>query len=298
MKKVFFDLEKKLFLSNKITISNQHVFLSGMARSGTTILLNNIYRTEEFASLTYRDMPFILSPNIWMKLYKSGIDLDEQERAHKDGIKIDNNSPEAFEEVFWNTFHHNAPNTNNEFTRFMKLVCIRSNKQRYLSKNNQNIKRISYLIKNYPNSKIIIPFREPLQQAFSLYNQHKKFSYLQKEDNFIRQYMYWIGHREFGLDYIPLYLKNLKYSNFNIFNHWLEQWFLVHDGLKQFRKSPNVIFVCYERLCNDNSIFKLVLDFININHESKYDFILSYKNINLDYDKELYESCLDLYKDL
>ena len=84
MKKVFFDLEKKLFLSNKITISNQHVFLSGMARSGTTILLNNIYRTEEFASLTYRDMPFILSPNICMKLYKSGIDLDEQERAHKD----------------------------------------------------------------------------------------------------------------------------------------------------------------------------------------------------------------------
>ena len=42
-----------------------------MARSGTTILLNAIYETNEFASLTYQDMPFILSPNIWSKLNKN-----------------------------------------------------------------------------------------------------------------------------------------------------------------------------------------------------------------------------------
>ena len=68
LREVFFDLEKSFFLKENFQISNKHVFISGMARSGTTILLNAIYETKEFASLTYQDMPFILSPNIWSKL--------------------------------------------------------------------------------------------------------------------------------------------------------------------------------------------------------------------------------------
>ena len=127
-----------------------------MARSGTTILLNAVYKTEEFASLIYKDMPFILSPNIWSKLYKNSVVTENQERAHKDGIKIDTNSPEAFEEIFWKTFNDGEPDTKSEFIDFIRLLCLKNKKQRYLSNNNQNIKIIDYLIKNYPNSKIII----------------------------------------------------------------------------------------------------------------------------------------------
>ena len=51
----------------------------------------------------YADMPFILAPNLWSK-----INLNHQtelsERAHGDGILINSESPEAFEEVFWKTF--------------------------------------------------------------------------------------------------------------------------------------------------------------------------------------------------
>ena len=64
----FFDLEKIFFLRADYKTDKNHVFVSGMARSGTTILLNAIYETDEFAALTYQDMPFILSPNIWSKL--------------------------------------------------------------------------------------------------------------------------------------------------------------------------------------------------------------------------------------
>ena len=39
-----------------------------MARSGSTILLNSIYKTDIFASLTYADMPFVLAPNLWSKI--------------------------------------------------------------------------------------------------------------------------------------------------------------------------------------------------------------------------------------
>ena len=203
-----------------------------------------------------------------------------------------------FSQVFFIIFHHIDSDTFVEFTNFIHLLCIKNNKQRYLSKNNQNIKRVSYLIKNYVNSKIILPFREPLQHAFSLYSQHKKFISLQKEDDFIRTYMSWIGHSEFGLDYSPLYVNNLKYSNFNDINHWLEQWYLSYNDLKQYRKSSNVFFICYEQLCADQSIFELLLNFINVNYKSKYDFRLSFKKIKLDYDKELYKNCLDIYEDL
>ena len=222
LRELFFDLEKSFFLNKDFEIDTNHVFISGMARSGTTILLNAIYETNEFASLTYQDMPFILSPNIWSKLNKNNTLLDKQERAHGDGIKIDISSPEAFEEIFWKTFDDKNSDSYVEFMYFVQLLCFKYKKNRYLSKNNQNIKRIEYLIKNYPNSKIIIPFREPLQHSFSLFTQHKKFIALQKNDNFIREYMSLIGHSEFGLDYIPLVDKNLKYSDSYNINHWLE----------------------------------------------------------------------------
>lgn len=48
--------------------SDKHVFVAGLARSGTTILLNAIYESNVFASLTYKDMPFVLTPNPWSKI--------------------------------------------------------------------------------------------------------------------------------------------------------------------------------------------------------------------------------------
>ncbi len=298
LREIFFDLEKSFFLSKDFEVDNRYVFISGMARSGTTVLLNAIYETKEFASLTYQDMPFILSPNIWSKLNKNSTLIDKQERAHDDGIKIDTNSPEAFEEIFWKTFDDVEPDTKNEFIDFIQLLCRKHKKQRYLSKNNQNIKRIDYLIKNFSNSKIIIPFREPLQHSFSLFNQHKKFSSLQKNDDFVRQYMSLIRHSEFGLDYMPYFESDLKYSYFDNINHWLEQWFLTYNMLGQFLNNPQVLFVCYEELCNNNSVFESILNFVEINLNHEYDFRLSLKSINLNYDKELYNECLRLYDNL
>ena len=298
LREVSFDIEKTIFLKNSHKIKNNHVFITGLARSGTTILLNAIYKTQKFASLTYKDMPFILSPNLWSNVNNGRFVLNKQERAHEDGIKIDADSPEAFEEVFWNTFDQNKFDTIIEFTNFMRLICIKNNKRRYLSKNNQNIRRINILKDKYPYSKIIIPFREPLQHAFSLFNQHKRFIYLQKKENFIRKYMYWIGHSEFGVDYIPIHKENIRFSNFNDINHWLEQWYLSYNELKQFKTSSNIMFVCYEELCTDNTIFKSVLDYIEAQNSFDFDFRLSHKEIKNQYIRELYHKCLVVYDDL
>ena len=82
------------------------------------------------------------------------------------------NSPEAFEEVFWSTFPSKNPNF---FEDYIKLILKKNNKSRYLSKNNQNISRLDFLANNFLFI-ILVTFRDPLQHAQSLLNQHIKFS--------------------------------------------------------------------------------------------------------------------------
>jgi len=78
----------------------KHVFISGLARAGTTALMRLFYETGEFCSLTYRDMPFPLAPFLWKGVIGySAKDGSLSERAHGDGILVDFDSPEALEEV-------------------------------------------------------------------------------------------------------------------------------------------------------------------------------------------------------
>ena len=58
MREATFDFESS---STSMAQNNDnHVFVMGLARSGTTVLLNALYESSEFASLSYKDMPFVL----------------------------------------------------------------------------------------------------------------------------------------------------------------------------------------------------------------------------------------------
>ena len=94
MREVTFDFESTNISSS--SESEDHVFITGLARAGTTILLNALYKSNVFASLSYSDMPFVLAPNIWSKISFNKKDLEPKERAHGDGIKVSKQSPEAF----------------------------------------------------------------------------------------------------------------------------------------------------------------------------------------------------------
>ena len=93
-----------------------------------------------------------------------------------------------------------------------------------MSKNNLNYKNNKS--NKYDTSQIQIfnSIREPLQHVYSLLNQHTNFCKLQKKDSFVRRYMNYLGHNEFGTDHQSWY-KPIKYSNFNELNYWLEQWY-------------------------------------------------------------------------
>ena len=297
MREVTFDVESAFNISKNDYKS--HVFIAGLARSGTTILLNSLYESNSFASLTYTDMPFILAPNLWSKLsFKKG-ETDLKERFHGDGIQFSIQSPEAFEEVFWKTFHEKESETFDKFRIFINNILNKYNKKRYLSKNNQNIKRLNLISDNFPESKILIPFRDPIQHCYSLLIQHKKFIKYSQKDQFISKYMKWIGHTEFGPNYVPVYSDNIFYKNDLNINHWIEQWILIYRNLcETLKHKNNVHFVSYEKLCTSRDYWIEILSKLEVKEIYYYPFKESKKVINLEIDSNFRKKAISLFFEL
>ena len=299
LKRTTFFLEEKLFRRSytKHTKADDHVFVTGLPRSGTTTVLNYLFKTNEFASLTYQDMPFILSPNLWsffsLNLYKSNPLF---ERAHKDGIKYNFESPEAFEEVFWKSFSEKEGAF--FLVKYINLILFKNKKKRYLSKNNYNYNRVKFIQNILPKSKFLFIFRDPIQTSFSLLRQHIIFSNMQKNDNFIRKYMSWLGHYEFGLDH-KAWFKPRKFNDLNSINYWLEQWFLFYNkNYVDLKDCKNIIFINYEDFINDKK-WKLINKKLCIKTKKiDFKFKLSKKNNIPFHDKSLYEECTSIYKNL
>lgn len=297
MRETTFDVETSL-ISNRETNDN-HVFVSGLARSGTTILLNAIYESNEFASLSYQDMPFVLAPNLWSRLSFNKQDSNLVERAHGDGIKVSIKSPEAFEEVFWKTFNECDESTKEKFHNYVRLVNQKYKKKRYLSKNNQNIRRLELISRIFPNSKILIPFRNPIQQAYSLLSQHQQFIESAKNDRFLSDYMRWIGHTEFGPNYMPIHNKNLIFEDNMDINHWLEQWLLTYQNChEKFKDTKNIYFICYEQMCSSKDYWLDVSRLLRIKNKIDFKFIESQKEVTIDIDNGISGKGLSLYTEL
>jgi len=297
MRKAAFDLESSTISTTQCKDNN--VFVAGLARSGTTILLNALYESNEFSSLSYQDMPFVLAPNLWSKLSFSKKDNDLVERAHGDGIKVSIESPEAFEEVFWMTFNEDYEDIKEKFKNYVQLINQKYNKGRYLSKNNQNIRRIELISTIFPHSKILIPFRNPIQHSYSLLSQHQRFIQDSKKDKFISSYMKWIGHTEFGPNYIPLHNENLYFKDDLDLNHWLEQWYLTyHNCLETLKDKDNVYFICYEQLCTSKGYWLDILKMLDVKETYDFEFKESHKEIALEIDDSVRNKGISLYTEL
>ena len=93
--------------------------------------------------------------------------------------------------------------TINEYINFISLILYKYKKEFYISKNNNNLLRIESIAEAFPNSLFLVPFRDPFQQAYSLLTQHKNFINLQTEDKFVKNYMTYLVHHEFGIDHRP-----------------------------------------------------------------------------------------------
>jgi len=84
------DVENDLFRSQLSSTPVKHpVFITGLPRAGTTLLLELLYQTGEFASYTYRQMPFVLAPLLWNRITQNARkSATGMQRAHGDGMQI------------------------------------------------------------------------------------------------------------------------------------------------------------------------------------------------------------------
>ena len=143
------------------------VYIAGLARSGSTLLLEILAGAPGVVSQRYKDFPPVFTPYAWNKLltYMQSGPAEPMERAHKDGILVTMDSPEAMEEPLWMSFfpHLHDPRYSNViepncddhgFSRFYaahirKLLAVRDG-TRYLAKANYQVTRLEYLLQLFP----------------------------------------------------------------------------------------------------------------------------------------------------
>ena len=264
------DLERARFLKSAPDDSGRHVFVAGLARAGTTILMREIHRTGAFGSLTYADMPFVLAPNTWAQISRKGQKPGKKaERAHGDGIEVDTQSPEALDEIYWRVFHGaeyiaeaglspHVPDTDliQGYRDLMRLVMRKTGTTRYVSKNNNNILRLSALAAAMPEAVFLVPLRRPLDHAASLLSQHKRFL---DADAFTQDYMTWLGHHEFGATQRPFLFEGRPEGDPMTLDYWLRTWISVYSALDRIEAAAeNVLFVPYEALSSDPAVWQAV----------------------------------------
>lgn len=212
------DIESNAFAAelDKIRIERP-IYVTGLARAGTTILLELLASRPGVATHRYRDFPPLYTPVFWNRafahIYRA--DTPPAERAHKDRILVTPDSPEAMEEVLWMRFFPDchkpggrqvldASTGNPAFERFyrdhLKKILLVRGGRRYLSKANYNISRLAYLLKLFPDARFVVPVREPLWHIASLIKQHRLFTAEERRDQRILKHMQRVGHFEFGLD--------------------------------------------------------------------------------------------------
>jgi len=266
VQRMSFDFETQAFAGDRSCQgARRAVFVTGLARSGTTTLLRLLYETGEFHSLTYRDMPFVLMPRLWTRFSQPGQKAAvAAERAHGDSVLVDFDSPEGFECVFWRTLSgeayslpdclipHDPPaDVLDKFRSYISIIAERTPEapRRYLSKNNNNLIRLNALRKSLPDAVILAMYRDPLQTAISSHRQHLRFCEAQTQDAFVLQYMNWLEHHEFGLGHKPFRFGPAALSGFNPSepNYWLNYWIQIYEHLLSTDTSFHL--VNYETFC-------------------------------------------------
>lgn len=265
-------------------IDNTHVeapiYVTGLARSGSTILLELLAEHADTGSHRYRDYPPIFTPWLWHRFLQRVPNQQETaaQRTHDDGIEVTSESPEAFEEVLWMGFfpdihnsshssvierHHEHP----QFERFYsehirKLLAIRG-ARRYLAKDNYNISRLAYLRRLFEDARFVIPVRDPVWHIASLMKQHRLFVAGERDHPKALIHMQRVGHFEFGLDRRAINVGNDEaiadveacWARGEEITGWARYWALIHHHISdRLEVDPDLhdaaLVVRFEDLCD------------------------------------------------
>ncbi len=284
------DLESRWFETRLSTARiDRPIFVAGLARSGSTILLETLASHPQLGSHRYRDFPLLHIP-IWWNWFLNRASHGKSapvERSHKDGIYVTADSPEAMEEILWMAFFPQAhdpqvsnvldgKNRNTRFDRFYgehirKLLIVR-HASRYLSKGNYNVCRLRYLHSLFPDARFLIPVRDPVSHIGSLIKQHLLFCEEESQDSRVLAYMQCAGHFEFGLDRRPINFNDTAgvqklldcWMQHDEVGGWARSWAMTYSHVVECLESDGqfaeqTLLVRYDDLCQrpDRSLARI-----------------------------------------
>jgi hypothetical protein len=193
------------------------IYIAGLARSGSTILLETIASYEGVGTHRYRDFPFVFTPVWWNRFLDRSRRKSAamKSRVHADGLLVSSESPEALEEPLWRAFFSNAhapgkshvldaSTSHDDFEKFyrnhvQKILALRGG-SRYVCKGNYHVARLEYLLTLFPDARFIVPIRNPWNHVASLMKQHRLFVAGETRHPRSLAQMRACGHFEFGLD--------------------------------------------------------------------------------------------------
>jgi len=293
-------LETRLLKTRLQNISLEApIYVTGLARAGTTLLLSILESHEKLTSFKYCDYYGAFTPFLADRIFRAvGLGgAQKKERAHDDGIMVNAYSPEAMEEILWMQFFdylHNTTTSNVVTARtshpefeavyrstLLKLLLCR-NAERIVSKNNYNITRIPYLAKLSKDARFIIALRHPVDHIASVMRQHR-----QNLDHFSSashlSYLHNAGHFEFGQGRIPItiaadktrYIQELWDQGREV-EGWAEYWNAIYawtyqEILLNDQLAARCLVVPFEGLCAaaEQKITDILV-FCNLDHADSW----------------------------
>ena len=271
--------ETKLLQSELEPISiDRPIYVTGLARSGTTLLLEILASHPEVATHQYRDFPGLLIPTWWSKSQAGSGSATPTERAHGDRLMVTPSSPEAMEEMLWmaclenlhDPQHNQVLDGSQRFSEFdriyidhlRKLLLVRK-RSRYASKGNYNLTRLGYLKSLFPEARFLVPIREPVGHIASLMKQDTLFRAAQARHPRAVTHLQRVGHFEFGIDLRLINVGDTDTVNsiFELWDAgqtvrgWARYWAMIYGWLHRYlQQEPEIAaathIVRYDELCD------------------------------------------------
>jgi hypothetical protein len=295
------DLETRLLRRRLRGIEcHQPIYVTALARAGTTILLEFLAALPRVVTHRYRDFPALFTPYLW-NLFLDWMPRrasSPRERAHGDRIQITPESPEAMEEPLWMAFFSHlhrqsvsqvldGQTANPAFELFYrdhirKLLYIRRGSH-YVAKSNYSITRLEYLLKLFPDARFVIPIREPTAHIASLRKQQRLFEEKLGDNPRARAHLRQVGHFEFGADRRPIHTGDV--NRFETITQlwkagrevagWAHYWDMIYRHIAD-RLAANpalraaTLVMRYEDLCCDpGAMIDMLLRHVNLTAHNK-----------------------------
>ncbi len=304
-----FKKESKKITKRNLIKRNDFVIISGLARAGTTSLMNYLAKIDDFKTLNYANMPFLMCPNIWKKFYKPK-NNQLKERSHKDGIMIGLNSNEALEEYFFKVKANDSyikdthlleysisEEDYSDYIDYQSIIKLDNNKI-YLAKNNNFLLRYKSIQEFNKEFLMVILYRDPLTHAASLMEKHHEYKILQEDDPFVLEYMNWLGHHEFGINQKPFMFNNSKpfINNKESIDYWLESWINYYQYALSL-DNHNTLFINYDSFCtNPKKTIEQILQNSKIKTKTPdYAAFVNKRKTRNDYSEAIYAKALEIF---